>query len=95
MWTAERNSTAARTDEDRAMAYVNYGTFDTRAEAFGKLMKAVTDEMVYHVNKSTVYINTYCIKRLATILEYLQDNPIENISEADGLRFSLREVKSK
>lgn len=44
MWTATRNSTTARTDEDVAMAYVNYGSYAERKDARKALLDAIRTE---------------------------------------------------
>lgn len=91
MWIAERNSTKASTDEDRAMAQENYGQFDNKELARRRLLEAVQEELKYHINRNVAYVNTYCIIRLAGILEELQDH-VTDSAEVDGLRFRIREV---
>jgi hypothetical protein len=46
-FTATRDSTRARTDEDTAMAHDNYGTFATLDEARAALIKAVIKEVAW------------------------------------------------
>lgn len=50
MWTATRNSTTARTDEDVAMAYVNYGSYAERKDARKALLDAIRTELNHSVN---------------------------------------------
>jgi hypothetical protein len=91
MWTALRESTRAHTDEDRAMAYVNYGSSETRTEARALLIEAIRSELFYHANQSEHYLSPECIIRLATILGTLIGDRSLNVSEHDGLRFQIRE----
>jgi hypothetical protein len=89
MWTAVRRSTQARTDEDAAMAYVQYGSAPTRKEARELLIKGIHHELDYHLGRSGPYFSAYCIARLARILEALYKDSNTSAAESDGLMFMV------
>jgi len=94
MWTAERDSTFARTDEDRAMAHVSYGSVVNRDDARNMLIDAIKDEIRYFVDGPIQYFNAYCVTRLCNILDQLREDPTRNEAEYNGLRFRIRAWKS-
>ena len=91
MWRADRDSVQkGATDEDRAMAHENYGVrFADRDDARSALLRAIHDEIKYHVNRSVTQFNAYCVIRLAYILDQLLENPEMDSVESDGLRFRI------
>lgn len=96
MWRADRDSVSAKTDEDRAMAHVCYGTkFVDRDDARSALLHGIMDEVRHYVNGSPANFNSFCVVRLARIHGQLMDNPELNEAEYDGLRFRISEWGNK
>jgi hypothetical protein len=93
MWTADRDTVRpGATDEDRAMAHVNYGTRHVdRDDARSALIKGIKDELQTLVDRAGLCLNSKSILRLATILDTLLQNPELDSVERDGLRFQIRE----
>ena len=90
MWIAERESTKAQTDEDRAMAYVQYGQRQDRDDARSSLLHGILDEIKYYTDTSVTQFNSYCVIRLSNILGRLLEDPELDSAEHDGLRFTIR-----
>lgn len=95
MWVAERMSITAMSDEDCAMAYVNFGSFDDRDLARSALLHGIMDEVRYFVDGSPVNFHSYCVIRLAIIHNQLMEDPELNVSDNDGLRFQIAERTRK
>lgn len=93
MWIIERNPTRHPiTDEDRAMAYVLYGTQPDRTTARETLVVAVKNELYRFVlEPNDGCWDAYCISRLAYLVESLLQHPEIDSVEHEGLQFSIRE----